>query len=178
MFNSSRRLLPVLTVLLFSVVLISLAAFAETCVQGPAIVPGNINFMAYLPGEYSLYEESTVDSKAKTDEANNNKLNALVKCTITGAGHLHILKSSIEFAGGNPYMHKDNMSGKYKVGKPFARFEILWPGRYNLHLESLNPQANGLNITAGPDGLITVAIIISLLAQIIVLIMVIKKEPA
>jgi hypothetical protein len=175
MFNWSYRWLPVSTVLLFSLALIALAAFAESCVQGPSMVPGDLNFTAYLPGVYSLYQESLVKNKTKADENVDQPLNAIVKCTVVGAGHLHVLTSSVEFAGGRPYVHLDKKLGQYRVGKPFAKFEILWPGHYKLQLEGLNKDADGLCVTAGPDGLITIAVAISIIAQIIVLFIILRK---
>jgi hypothetical protein len=177
----------VLAVLLFSAVLIVLATYAETCVQGPLNVPSDISFIAYIPGRYALYRESVVDTKAikaKRDAANaitdaanaDNGLNETLVCWLRGDGHLSALSPKAWYAAGIPYCHKDSKSGKYRVGMPFAEFEILWPGSYHLHVEFSGVVDKHPNVTVGPKGLIILAVIISIIAQLVVLSVLISKS--
>jgi len=175
--NFPRNCILVLIVLLFSAVLVVLAAYAETCVQGPLNVPADLNFMAYIPGRYALYRESFVDAKTIkhaasliTDATNADiGLNEILQCWIHGNGHLSALTPAVWYTGGMPYCHKDAKSKKYIVGMPFAEFEILWPGSYHMHVQFSGVVDKHPDVTVGPKNLITVAVIISIIAQLVVL---------
>jgi len=175
--NLSPQWKLVLAVLLFSAVLLALAIHAEFSVQGHLNEGNDSSFMAYLPGRYSLYRESIVDSKASIDEVNkDNSLNEIKEVYIRGHAHLDVLTPQIKLAGGMPYCHKDRKSGKYKVGIPFAECEILWPGHYRAHVEFSSALTKHPDITIGPKGFITIAIAISIIAQLIAIYMIIRKK--
>ena len=167
----------ILGVLLFSAALILLAAYAESCLQGPLNVPADIDFMAYIPGKYALYRESIIDPKAAANAASQvDELNEILLCKIQGCGHLGELKPKTSYTGGVPYYLKDAKSKKHTIGMPFAEFEILWPGPYHLHVEFLGVVDKHPNVMVGPKYLIAIAVIISIIAQLTVLIILMKGQ--
>jgi 8-oxo-dGTP diphosphatase len=146
----------VIASLFFSYLVIALAGFLETLVQGPLNVPGDIDFTAYIPGKYTLYRE------CPSVNDNESALNEILACTVHGNGHLSPLIATAQYTGAMSHHLTDPQSGKSLIGIPFVDFEILWPGSYHLHVEYTLPVEKHPNILVGIKDLVTVAAIFSL----------------
>ncbi len=178
--NSPKNFVLLLLVFFFSAGLILLALYAQTNVQGPLNVPGDFSFTAWFPGTYSLYRENLIDPNSKiTPFSNDTGLNEILLSRIEGSRHLAGLYVKTWNTGdGIPYYIKEPKSGLIRMGIPFAKFEILWPGSYDLHVEFSPIQVvnKNPNVTVGPIGLIPIAIGISIIAQLVVLIVIINSS--
>ncbi len=126
--SSQRNSLLLLVVFLLSLVLVFLAFVAQNYRQGPINVPGDMDFMAYLPGRYTLYRESLVDPNSQNlFFPHDIGLNETLLFSVRGCGHLDRLPIKIWNHGGIPYYCKEANSSFFKTGMPFAELEILWP---------------------------------------------------
>ncbi len=174
--KSWRQWLPLLWAVLAASLLMSWAVYAEGDVQGPIYLPGGFAFQAYLPSHYCIYCPMKDDLSNKAAILSKMRVFPEIACEVKGAGHLNVLEIKVWRAGGRTRFIKDAASGKMIMLMPFAEFEILWPGNYELRAGFISDNHPEFLMCVGPTGLVGSAGILSIVILIVGFIFMFQKK--
>jgi hypothetical protein len=173
--KSLRYWLPIILVFLSSIVLVSWGAYQETQIQGSVFLPGGFSFAVYLPSRYAAYCDMDVYPENAAKHASNIRLLPKVVCEVKGAGHLNVLNIPVWRSGGlTRYTKAPDDSTRVLI--PFAEFDILWPGIYEIRATFISPGNKHFLISVGPTSLITTTLIVSIIFLAIGLAILLKRK--
>jgi hypothetical protein len=177
---SIRYYLPFLLPIFVSIFLIWWAVDQESRIQGSVILPAGFAFKAYVPGRYAIYLDMDVYPENNAKHLANMRAIPQVICEVRGAGHLNRLTANVWQCGGlSRYTRAPD--GSKRILVPFAEFDILWPGNYEVRAAFTKGGTKDFLISIGQTSLMVPSLIIIIITLIMTFIVFLwrakKKRP-
>jgi hypothetical protein len=173
--QSLNKWLPVLLVVFASIVLIFWAVDQESHIQGSVFLPSGFAFKGYIPGRYTIYCDMDLYPETEFKRIANIKALPRVICEVKGAGHLNVLNVNVWHSGGLNRYIKDSQN-KTRLLVPFAEFDILWPGNYEVRATFRGHGSSYFLMSLSQTSLVASCLFISIIGSIAVFFFSFKKK--
>lgn len=157
--------LPVLAAVLVSILLVVWAVDEESHIQGSVYLPAGFAFKAYVPGRYAVYLDMDVYPENAAKHLANMKAVPHVVCQVRGAGHLDVLYPDVWQCGGLSRYTKAS-DGSTRILVPFAEFDILWPGNYEVRAAFNGEGTKNFLISLGATSMVATSLILAIIILI------------